>query len=93
MTEIEKIDSLFAATFKLPPQQCYLLRLLMQHPVVTSGMIEHKLGIEYGGRMPLYRLRRRVFKYGIVIQSQYGGNYWLEPETKQRVKEIVHDFI
>lgn len=90
MTEQEKIDSIFASVFRLPPKMCHLLRLLMQFPAVNIHIIQSKLDIDYDARVIIYRLRKRLFDRGIIIHSQYGGHYWLTKETKAQIREIIH---
>lgn len=93
MTDNEKVDNLLAAAFKLPPKLSHLLRLLISVRVSNVGMIEKELGIGYDARILVHRLRKRMHEYDIVIHSQYGGQYWLTPEHKEKVRGMVHELV
>jgi hypothetical protein len=79
-----------AAAFRLPPKLSNLLGLLMQEDTVSTELAQHELGTKYAARVSFYRLRKRIFPYGIIVQSQYGGLYWLDPHMKQRVEEKIN---
>jgi predicted transcriptional regulator len=91
MNEQQKIDSILSAVFGLSPKLCHLLRLLLSVPVASTDLICEELDIEYDPRVVMYRLRKRLYPHGVVVQSQYGGNYWLTKDMKAMVREIVRD--
>ncbi len=90
-TMLGQNDRELAPVFDLPPNLCKLLGLLMRVEVVTPEMIELRLNIATDAKVAAFRLRKRMWPFGVIIHSQYGIGYWLTPENKTLVKKIVKE--
>ena len=83
---------------KLSPTEWQLLGLLLKRPLVTR---EYAFNALYGGRVEadqpasnlisqnIVRLRRRLKDCGIAIQTQVFDGYYMLPEDKRRLRELI----
>jgi hypothetical protein len=79
-------DSDFALAFDLPPKLGDLLGLLYSLPVVSSEMIEQRLGIATYAKVAVYRLRKLVEKANLKIVGRRGSGYRLTEESKAIIR-------
>lgn len=82
-------NELLAVTFKLTPVLNNLLGLLLALPNVTPEMIRQRLEIASDAKVGMHRLRKHLEKFGVEIQSRRNLGYWLEDETKLKIRKLV----
>lgn len=75
--------------FRLSPSLAKLMGLLLALPKVTTEMVEHRLEIVTDAKVAIHRLRAKLKKHGITIESQYGVGYWISPEHKELARKNV----
>jgi hypothetical protein len=87
----------YASTFKLPAASAKLFGCLMQMPTVSSDTITLRLGIATDAKVAMHRLRGALKDYcvglgleEIAIHSRRGVGYWIEPNDKERVRDVTH---
>jgi hypothetical protein len=78
-----------ATTFRLPPNLARLMGLLMALPRIDEAIICERLGIATVGKVAIWRLRKLLEPYGIVISSKRCHGWWLEPAAKERAQKFV----
>jgi protoheme ferro-lyase len=52
-------------------------------------MIQQRLEIATDSKVAIHRLRQHMKPYGVAIQSKRCLGYWLEPETKQLIRDQI----
>jgi DNA-binding response OmpR family regulator len=82
-------DKTVAARLKLPMSLAKVLVLLLDKNVVTPQVIEEELPLVEQAKVTILRLRRRLEKHGIQIQSQRGVGYWLGEDAKHNIRSII----
>jgi len=82
-------DHRLVLAFDLSPKLSDLLGLLLNSPVVSSPTIRQRLEIASDARVAMYRLRRTMEKFNVVIHCRRGYGYWLDEATKQRITAKV----
>lgn len=81
------------SAFRLTDRDARVLLLLLaekmvQHPALMTALeIDDKLK----AHAALYRLRRRMEVYGVVISTMYGAGYYLTPTMKQNAVRLVRE--
>jgi hypothetical protein len=75
--------------FKLSPAGARILSLMMRLPYVTPEMLENRLALATAAKVAMHRLRKRLKPFGIVVSSKHSVGYWLEPEQKDKVREVT----
>lgn len=81
------------SAFRLTERDAKVMLLLLaekmvQHPVLMTTLeIDDKLK----AHAALYRLRRRMEVYGVVVSTMYGAGYYLTPSMKQNAARLVHE--
>jgi hypothetical protein len=78
-----------AVTFKLTPVLNNLMGLLLALPNVTPEMIRQRLEIAPDAKVAIHRLRKHLEPYSIEIKSRRNLGYWLEDETKLRIRRML----
>lgn len=77
------------SAYRLPASLAELLSLLLNQPFVTVEVIENHLKVSKDLKVAVFRLRRELAPYGIEIMSRRYTGYWLEEETKERIRAAV----
>jgi hypothetical protein len=80
-----------AVAFGLTPILNNLLGLLLAQLHVTDATVAKfmpKVGT--GTKILVCRLRKHLKPYGVVIQSKRAVGYWLDEETKERIREKAY---
>lgn len=75
--------------FRLPTSLRRLLGMLMASEFVTPDMINGDLEIQSDAKVAIHRLRRLLKPWNIEINSRRFVGYWIDEETKERVKDLV----
>lgn len=90
-------DRHLGSIFKLSSSLTNLLGLLMSVPNVTPDMISTRLRIATDPKVAIHRLRAelddwatRNKKAPLVIHSKRSLGYWLDDDTKTRIKEVTY---
>jgi hypothetical protein len=65
----------------------------MAMPNVTPEMIVMRLNIATDSKVAVHRLREALKPYEIEVRSKRGLGYWLDAETKERVKLLAQQVI
>jgi hypothetical protein len=78
-----------ALTFRLPPQRNQLLGLLLALPTVSEDTIQQRLELATDARVAVFRLRKHLEPFGVVVSSRRHIGYWLEPDMKERVRQLI----
>lgn len=86
-------DDNLAVTFRLTPVLNNLLGLLLSLPNVTPEMIRQRLEIAPDAKVAIHRLRKHLEPWDVTIHSRRNVGYWLEPETKAKIRAMVADVI
>ena len=76
-------------TFKLTPALNNMLGLLLSLPTVKSEVIHQRLGIASDAKVAMHRLRKELEAFGIEVHSKRLLGYWLDDETKARIKTMI----
>jgi hypothetical protein len=77
--------------FKLSPAGARILSLMMRLPYVTPEMLEGRLNLATAAKVAIHRLRKRLKPFDIVVSSKHSVGYWLEPDMKEKVREITSE--
>jgi hypothetical protein len=75
--------------FKLTQQQAKILCLLMEVPVADAHAISRRTGMSTEAKVAVHRLRNRMKEYGVTISAKRYYGFWLEPDQKAKVKELM----
>lgn len=75
--------------FRLSPQLTKLMGLLMAVPNVTNDMIQKHLMISADAKVTVLRLREALAPWQIDVRGKRGLGYWIDAETKQRVRQLM----
>lgn len=75
--------------FRLTPQETSLMLLLLTMEFVSNDLIYERLNVATEVRVAIYRLRRSLKRYQISIESKRNFGYWLNSETKAKVKALI----
>lgn len=76
-------------TFRFTPAQTNILGLLLSSNLVTTDMIRQRLRLATQGKTAIFRLRKLLTPWGIKISGRRNLGYWLEPEEKQKIHDLV----
>jgi hypothetical protein len=87
LIENDKTD--LAVVFSLPPVLEKLFRMLLQHPRVASETLAERLNINGEAKTAVFRLRKYLSQYNVDIKSRRHFGYWIEPEDKKRLLEVM----
>ena len=79
------------AAFKLSPALSNILGLLLALPAVTSDMIHQRLGLAADAKVAIHRLRLHLKEFTIEVKSRRNIGYWLDADTKARIKQAISD--
>ena len=79
------------AAFKLSPALSNILGLLLALPAVTSDMIHPRLGLAADAKVAIHRLRLHLKEFTIEVKSRRNIGYWLDADTKARIKQAISD--
>jgi hypothetical protein len=90
-TALGQHDARIELAFRLPPSLAKLLGLLVALPVVTPEIILERVQLGRDYKNSIFRIRRQMHEFGVVISSQPKTGYWLTPEMKTRVQKLVAD--
>lgn len=74
--------------FRLTVQASKLLGLLLAVPNATPEMMQQRIGVG-DTKVAISRLRSALRGHGIEIHNKRSLGYWLDAETKLRIKELV----
>jgi hypothetical protein len=75
--------------FKLTQQQAKLLALLMEVPVASADVLSRKVKMSTEAKVAIHRLRKRMDEYGITVSAKRFYGFWLEPDQKAKVRELM----
>lgn len=75
--------------FRLTPQETSLMLLLLTMEFVSNDLIYERLNVATEVWVAIYRLRRSLKRYQISIESKRNFGYWLNSETKAKVKALI----
>ena len=75
--------------FRLSSTLAKLLKLLLDHKMVTARMVEHEHKLSTDAKIAIHRLRRRMEGSGVAIESQRSVGYWIEPEAKELITRLA----
>lgn len=67
----------------------HILVYLYEEKYVTCRGIENERKITKDAKVAIHRLRRRLEGTGIEIRSQREVGYWLDPSSKEKLKELA----
>lgn len=88
-----------AATFHMPPQLKKVFGCLLAIPVVTQEMITGRLNLASEPKVLIQRLRNHLKEWAekhneapIKVHITRGLGYYLEPEEKARVRELIKKY-
>lgn len=73
--------------YALSPALARILELLALNQAVTAQMICEGQENVRTAKIAVHRLRSRLEKYNITVQSRRGLGYWLSHEDRERVLE------
>ncbi|MGZ3672901.1 MAG: hypothetical protein ACXVCO_01205 [Ktedonobacterales bacterium] len=80
-------DHTLAITYKLSPTLSDLLGLLISVKVADPAMIQQRLEVVTDAKVAVHRLRKRMKHFGIEIHGRRLVGYWLDDETKERLRQ------
>lgn len=83
----------FEIAFALPRITARLLHMLYTHRAVSAEEAQRELAAKSDAKSSIFRLRRHLAKFGIMVQSQRFIGYWLSEADKKRVEEITSGVI
>lgn len=86
-------DATLAASFDLSPKLSDLLGLLLKLRVVTSEVIQQRLGVASDPKVAIHRLRKAMARHGVRIEVRRGFGYWIGEEDKARIREKVTSLV
>lgn len=72
-------------------KQAMLLKLLLDNDIVSVEMMEDKYGVATMARVLVYRIRSRLKSHGVTVKSTHGAGYWMSPEDKAKVLELISE--
>ena len=75
--------------FCLTQQQAKLLALLMEVPVASADIIQRRVKMSTEAKVAIHRLRARMKLYDVEIKAKRFYGFWLEPDQKIKVKELM----
>lgn len=76
-------------TLGLSGKLARILLLLNEQKVVTQHDIVTEYKLATDAKVAIHRLRRALDGKGVDIKSRRDVGYWLEPSTKERIKELA----
>lgn len=82
-------DPSIQTTFRLTPAVADIFGLLMAVQRVTPEMVSQRLGLASDPKVAMHRVRKAVKPFGIEVESKRHIGYWLDPETKHRVNQML----
>lgn len=78
-----------ACAFRLAPASRNILGLLLAVPLVTGEMVQQRLGLASDAKVAMHRLKKALAPFNIEVKSQRHIGYWLDAETKERIRLTV----
>lgn len=75
--------------FGLTQSLARLLRLLLEHKLLTARDIVHTHKIATDGKVAIHRLRTYLSNYDLTIKSKRELGYWLEPSEKDKILKMA----
>ena len=82
-------NTLLQITFRMTETSANLLRLFLGLELVTPELIDERLPDSTEIKVAVFRLRESLRPYGIRVQSKRKLGYWLEPEDKAKILDMV----
>lgn len=81
----------YARCFRIAPKLAGLLKQLVEGNRLTAHDIEAR-GLAHRAPNAIQKLRPRIEKHGIIIASQKGLGYWVDPESQAVALKVLHDY-
>lgn len=75
--------------FELTQQQAKLLALLMEVQIASAETIHKRIDMATEAKVAIHRLRQRLKKFNINISAMRFRGFWIEPEDKDKVKQVM----
>ncbi len=75
--------------FGLTQQQAKLLAVLMEVPVADNHMLQQRAKMGTEAKVAIHRLRARMKLYDVEIKAKRYYGFWLDPDQKAKVKELM----
>lgn len=84
---------LLCCALKVPVYEGRLIDALLTHQVVKPIELELQYGFGEGGvRVATHRLRDRLRPLGVKISNQYGVGYFLDADSRAKIRARVDSF-
>lgn len=92
-TRDEEHERVLGIVFDISPAQAAVLSCLSRATIVTADQL-----LEYSGTQPpikvaVSRTRAKVREKGFDIKSKMSVGYWIEPDDKRGIEELVKKFM
>lgn len=89
----EEHERVLSAVFDLSPSQSSALSCLVRSSVVSSAELAEYTGVQSMVKIVVSRTRKKLAEHGLDIRSKPGVGYWIEPDTKRAIEEMVAKFM
>jgi chromosome condensin MukBEF ATPase and DNA-binding subunit MukB len=77
--------------FKFSNAKSHIVALLMSCKSIDKTMIEETLNVVTDIKVAICTLRKQLEPWGIKVHSKRGYGYWIDDETKARIKTMLAD--
>jgi len=75
--------------FNLPPTLANLFGLLLAKEFVSKQLAKDMMNLVADANVAIWRLRERLLPMGITVNTRRGVGWYLDDETKQRVRTLM----
>lgn len=89
-TEHERV---LCIVFGVSPAQATVLSCLARATIVTADELLAYAGIKDYIKVVVSRTRSKLREHDFDIKSRKGLGYWIEPEDKQGIENVVNKFM
>lgn len=79
--------------FQLPPQKGKLLKLLLQHKMLTPNEVKDKLDTDTPAHVIIKSLKEHMLKWEPIIRSKRRVGYWIDEAEKQRLVLLAKELL
>lgn len=89
----EEHEQVLAMVFKLSPAQSAVLSCLLRSFVASPTELLEYTGSKSYIKVPVSRVRAKLREHGFDIKSKMELGYYIEPEDKTGINEMVTDYL
>lgn len=89
----EEHERVLSVLFNLSPSQSSVLSCLVRSHIVSSAELLAYTGVQSLVKIVVSHTRKKLREHGFDINSKPGVGYWVDPDAKKSIEDMVSKFM